>query len=120
MKNGFKLKLIKGQFENIDYGNLGEPKLTILDPPDNEGRKYENYNDKLSTNEYVDLLRKWVRKACAVTDGPVFVSITEKWVNEIEGLIWHGKVRLIRRLYWHYTFGQNNKKSYCPCIRPIY
>lgn len=120
MKNSFKLKLINGQFEDIKSQSLGRPKLTFLDPPDNEGRKYENYNDKLPTNEYVHLLRKWIQKACKITDGPVFVSVAEKWMNEVESLIWHGSILLIRRLYWHYTFGQNLKKSYCPCIRPIY
>lgn len=120
MKNDFKLKLVKGQFEDMGSKSLDTPKLTIMDPPDNQGRKYENYNDKLPADNYTRLLKIWIQKACHITDGPVFVSIAEKWVNEVEDLIWHGNVRLIRRLYWHYAFGQNNQKSYCPCIRPIY
>lgn len=114
-------RLICGHFENMKVPEIGHNiKLSILDPPDNEGRAYDGYNDKLPEDYYKCLLRAWIDKACFVTDGPVFISIAEKWVGEIEHLIRTNKTRLIRRIYWHYNFGQNNKKSYSPCVRPIY
>lgn len=120
MKDKFYPKLIEGAFETIDPQQIGKIQLTFLDPPDNEGRSYHDYKDKLSETHYTCLLRQWIDKACRITNGPVFVSIAEKWVGEVEHLIRDGHVSLVRRLYWHYTFGQNNKKSYSPCIRPIY
>jgi len=115
-------RLIQGKFEDFHNDDLSKMgiNLTFMDPPDNEGRAYDGYKDKLSDGLYRCLLRQWITKACLVTQGPVFVSLAEKWVGEIEAIIIHGQIKLMRRLYWHYTFGQNNKKSYSPCMRPIY
>jgi len=115
------INLLCGKFENIVSGL--EPcniKLCFLDPPDNAKRKYENYNDNLPRNEYVSLLNVWINKACLITNGPVFVSLAEKYIPEIEQIIWSNRINLIQRLYWFYTFGQANKKRYTPCLRPIY
>jgi len=124
MKQDFYVNLLEGSFEDLNTSEfeqaVGRPQLTFMDPPDNEGRGYSGYDDKLSHDYYRCLLRQWTEKACRFTDGPVFVSIAERWVGEIEYLIRTNQVELIRRLYWHYTFGQNNKNSYSPCIRPMY
>lgn len=128
MYNSYMQRLIQGKFEQWDISDWQLPhpdsldsiKLIFMDPPDNEGRAYDGYKDKLEDGLYAFFLRKWIRKACNLTNGPVFVSIAEKWVKEIEWLIGNGRIKLIRRLYWHYTFGQNNKNSYSPCMRPIY
>lgn len=120
MKQDFKIKLLEGSFENILSEAIGKVQMAFLDPPDNEGRQYDAYTDKIPNTTYEELLRQWIIKACKLTDGPVFVSLAEKWVGVIEYMIWIREIKLIRRLYWHYTFGQNNKKSYSPCIRPIY
>jgi len=114
------IKLMCGKFENIRQDDIGRIDLVFADPPDNEGRAYDGFEDKTTDHEYVDLLYKWVFKACEITDGPVFFSIAERWMNDMENMIYHADLKLIRRIFWHYTFGQNNKKSYSPCIRPIY
>jgi DNA modification methylase len=114
------IRLIYEKFEDVLPDNIGSVQLTFMDPPDCEGRSYNGYDDKMPDNEYVDLLIGWTRKACEITDGPVFLSVAEKWMNEIEELINRKTIKLIRRIVWHYTFGQNNKKSYSPCFRPIY
>jgi len=114
------IRLICGQFENIDAETIGPVRLAFCDPPDCEGRAYDGFDDKMPDTLYEEMLRTWTTKACALTDGPVFMSIAEKWIGVIEYMIRSGEVELIRRLYWFYTFGQNNKRSYSPCIRPIY
>jgi len=118
MYNSDMRRLIQSKFENPDLELPENIKLTFMDPPDNEGRQYDNYDDNLPCYRWT--LQQWILKACEITNGPVFVSIAEKWVDEIERLIYTDEIKLIRRLYWHYTFGQNNKNSYSPCVRPIY
>jgi site-specific DNA-methyltransferase (adenine-specific) len=112
------LKLICGKFEEISIKE--NIKLCFLDPPDNEGRAYENYKDNLTDGEYVGLLNKWMELACEITNGPVFFSVAEKWINEIEHILAFGHIKLIQRIWWHYTFGQAQKLRYTPCVRPIY
>lgn len=118
------ITLIKGQFEKIVLENplFGPNKisLSIMDPPDNEGRKYNGYDDNLPDEQYVDLLAEWLRSACYITDGPVFISFSSKWTRQVEDIIHYNNIPLIQRLQWHYTFGQAHKKRYTPSVRPIY
>jgi site-specific DNA-methyltransferase (adenine-specific) len=115
-------KLICGQFEEITKDQLGVEKihLCFLDPPDNEGRDYEGYNDKIDREEYVRLLRAWLLNAVLITNGPVFFSFAEKWIPEVERIIRCSRIPLIQRILWTYNFGQANKTRYAPCFRPIY
>lgn len=112
------IKLICGQFENIEIKDGAQ--LCFLDPPDNEGRKYENYSDRLSDDCYEHLLRVWIDKACRETYGPVFVSVAEKWIPHVERGLIDMRIPLIQRIWWHYRFGQAQKNRYALCVRPIY
>jgi len=114
------IDLLCGKFEEIDLNKYGKFNLAILDPPDNAKVKYENYKDNLKTEEYINLLNKWTLKACSLVDGPVFISIAEKWVSAMEYIIRNNSVPLYKRIYWYYKFGQANKNTYSPCIRNIY
>lgn len=116
------VKLICDKFENIPDSQLASMniKLCFMDPPDNEGRKYENYSDKLPDTQYEALLLEWIEKACYITGGPVFLSFAEKWIPVVERAIEELPVNLIQRVLWVYNFGQANKKRYAPCFRPIY
>jgi len=114
------ISLIKGQFEKIDLSNYRKFDLSFHDFPDNEKVKYENYNDNLKIEEYVELLKKWILKACDLTVGPVFISFSQKYTYFIEQIVINNNIPLIQRIYWHFTFGQANKKRYTPSLRPIY
>lgn len=113
------LNLTIGKFEDVDLSDQ-KIDLVFMDPPDNEKRKYNGYTDNLPNEEYVELLHQWTTKACHVTSGPVFISVAERWIGEMESIISKNNISLIQRIYWHYTFGQANKKRYTPSIRPIY
>lgn len=82
--------------------------------------KYENYKDNLKTEEYINLLNLWILKSCSLTDGPVFVSIAEKWMPHLEQIILDNKIKLVQRIFWYYSFCQASKKRYSSSIRPIY
>jgi len=113
------INLLCGKFEEIDFKDK-KFDLIFMDPPDNEGRKYENYSDNLLDNQYINLLNEWIYKACKISTGPVFVSFASKWIPYIENIITDNSLRLIQRIYWRYTFGQSNKTRYTPSVRPIY
>lgn len=116
------IDVIKCNFDKFCVDQKDRPKLTFLDPPDNIGLDYNGYSDNLDTMQYEGLLGGWLTKACRITDGPVFISFNEHWTHVIEGTIEANKeeIKLVQRLYWSYTFGQNCRKKYTPCIRPIY
>lgn len=112
------IELICGKFEDIEIKEKID--LSFLDPPDNEGKKYENYNDKINNLIYCNLLERWIFKACKITSGPVFVSFAEKYIPIVEKIIGNNNLKLIQRLWWYYSFGQAHKNRYSPCCRPIY
>ncbi len=119
------IQLMHRRFEDV-YGELDnldkEIKLCFLDPPDNEGREYDGYDDNLDKSDYVQLLREWIDIACRVTYGPVFVSVAERWIPDVEQGIREMRIPLIQRLWWKYNFGQAQEKQqkYALCVRPIY
>jgi len=94
--------------------------LGFFDPPDNERRKYDNYGDNLPEAEYVAQLRRWLAKADEVVSGPIFFTIAMKWLPDMELACRDLGIKVIQRIFWHYTFGQNLKTKYAPCLRPIY
>lgn len=115
-------KLVCQKFEEVTKDQLGVETihLCFLDPPDNEGRDYEGYNDEIDRDKYVHLLKSWLLNAVLITDGPVFFSFAEKWIPEVERIIRNSCIPLIQRILWTYNFGQSNKIRYTPCFRPIY
>jgi len=116
------IDLMHGKFENLAsvIKENYKVKLTFIDPPDNCGTHYQNYTDNLPNSLYVELLKLWITKCCDLTDGPVFLSIADKWVSETEYIIKKGFIPLIKRIYWHFKFGQANNYIYSPCIRNMY
>lgn len=114
------IQLICNKFEKVKSYNTPKFNLTFMDQPDNCKLGYEGYNDNLSIAEYKSLLDIWLCFACELTDGPVFISFAPNWTYEIEDAIYKNKIKLIQRLYWHWTFGQNRKDRYVPSLRPIY
>ena len=94
--------------------------LGFFDPPDNERRKYDNYGDNLPEAEYVAQLRRWLAKADEVVSGPIFFTIAMKWLPDMELACRDLGIKVVQRIFWHYTFGQNLKTKYAPCLRPIY
>jgi len=115
-------KLIHGQFELIPQTTIGQVDLIIADPPDNIGLKYDGFNDNVSLETYQENMRNWLSKMVSITDGPVFFTFNEKWIGLVERLIEELGIKLIQRLNWYYTFGQDQtrNKKYALCFRPIY
>ncbi len=112
------VQLIQGRFEVIE--NLPQVDLVIMDPPDNIGRKYEGYEDRLPEDEYGAKVSLWLAKACRLSRGPVFLTFNERWIPLVEDVIRQQNINLVQRLWWRWTFGQNQSRRYVPSLRPLY
>ncbi len=115
-----RIKLICSKFEDFEPSPSFRPSLCFADPPDNVGRKYENYGDRLSNGDYVAMLDKWLTSMNEITDGPIFLSFAEKWISDVEAILRNRGIKIIQRIVWYYTFGQASRSRYSPCFRPIY
>jgi len=114
------MRLMCGKFEELDLTEIGPVDLCIADPPDNVGKGYDGYQDRLPKTEYQRLIKKWLRRCCEVTNGPVFFTFAEQWIPDVEDAIREYGLRLIQRCWWFYSFGQCSRRRYTPCIRPVY
>jgi len=116
------IKLIHGRFEDIPVATIGNVDLIIADIPDCLDKKYPDYIDKMSKNEYKTQLHIWLTKMSKLTKGPIFLLFNERWTKEIENAISNIKIKLIQRLLWQYNFGmdQSRHNKYSLCYRPMY
>lgn len=116
------IKLFHSKFEDIDVQEIGQIDLIIGDPPDNLGLKYNDFKDKIPDAEYELNLQIWLTKMRIITKGPIFFTFNIKWTGIVEAVIDRIGIRLIQRLQWYFTFGQDQTKisKYALCLRPIY
>lgn len=114
------VQLICGQFEKLDLSSLGPVDLCFADPPDNIGKGYDNYTDRLPKAEYRQLIKEWLRRCCQVTSGPVFFTFAEQYIPDVEDAIREHKLELVQRCWWVFSFGQAQRVRYTSALRPIY
>lgn len=108
---------------------LPKAKLIFADPPDNIGLKYDNgLSDKLDVYNYYALLRRWINLTSQNAE-VIWWSI-----NHIHESCFSSSLRdfyfnyegqekpepEIRKIIWHYTFGQHNSHDLGNCYRPIF
>lgn len=107
----------------------------FADPPDNIGLKYNEYNDKLPEDEYVNLLRQWLY--CFINSArTVWFSFNVKWLKEVAGIVQEivehdgnysakktpPKERRINDKFTiqFFTFGQHRSSDFGNNMRPCY
>lgn len=116
------IELIHGRFELIGRTTIGKVDLIVADPPDNIGKKYDGFKDRLPVEEYEANILCWLCKMTDLTNGPIFFTFNEKWTKTVENAIEELSIPLIQRLQWYYTFGQDqtHNNKYALCYRPLY
>jgi len=114
--------VIHGDFLNVPHEQIGKIDLIIADPPDNIGLKYEDFDDNKSYKEYEQSIYLWLDRMINLTDGPIFFTFNQKWTQIVENAIKNLDIRLVQRIQWYYTFGQDQTRigRYALCYRPIY
>lgn len=101
--------------------------MLFADPPDNQGTKYDGYDDNLPEGEFMWKLEEWLRKCCdaapicyfsiAPRHGCYFGGLVHKyvWDHQDSATPWN-----YRQLVWYYSFGQNRQDDFVPSWRPIF
>ncbi|VAX41248.1 adenine-specific methyltransferase [hydrothermal vent metagenome] len=93
----------------------GSIDLVFADPPFNIGYEYDEYNDKLEADQYLDWSRQWMSEVVRLLkpDGTFWLAIGDDYAAEL-------KVLMTRELglhcrswvIWYYTFGVNCKHKF--------
>jgi site-specific DNA-methyltransferase (adenine-specific) len=93
----------------------GSIDLVFADPPFNIGYDYDKYDDRQSSEEYLDWSRRWMTEVDRVLkdDGTFWLAIGDDYAAEL-------KVMLTREIgmtcrswvIWYYTFGVNCKRKF--------
>jgi DNA modification methylase len=93
----------------------GQVHLAFADPPFNIGYDYDTYDDRLTTDDYLDWSRRWMQEVrrVLVPDGTFWLAIGDEYAAEL-------KVMATRELgfscrswvVWYYTFGVNCRQKF--------
>lgn len=88
--------------------------LVIADPPYNIGRKYDSYDDKRSTDEYLAMANEWIDGCRQVLrqDGSMWILIYDNLVSEVDVLCKQLGFHKRSHLIWAFTFGVNNPGNF--------
>lgn len=94
----------------------GSVDLVFADPPFNVGYGYDQYDDRLPDDEYLQWTRQWLTeiKRALLPGGSVWVASGPQYQAEIKVLM--GQVGLSWRqtVIWHYTFGPRQTTKFTP------
>ncbi len=92
----------------------GSVDLAFADPPFNIGYEYDEYEDKLEDEHYIDWSREWMSQVHRVLkdDGTFWLAIGDEYAAELK--VEAQKVGFHCRSWviWYYTFGVNCKKKF--------
>ena len=114
-----KTTLYCGDFRDIIDKNFPIFDTCFVDPPDNLGLKYDNYNDNLSDIDYQNFLETLI-DTCIVHAKTTYISFYSKYCMLIGHLLWYRRKMVeIKWLIQGFTFGQHNNKDFGNNFRPI-
>jgi len=112
-------QLVQGDcIEKLRSWAPGSIDLIFADPPYNIGYGYDEYQDTLSEDEYIDWTRQWV-SACGdalAPHGSFYLLIGDEFAADarliLRDLQRDGKLLFRNWIVWHYTFGQRCKVKF--------
>jgi site-specific DNA-methyltransferase (adenine-specific) len=89
--------------------------LAFADPPFNIGYEYDQYDDRLDSEKYLDWCRTWIGEVVRVLkpDGTFWLAIGDEYAAELKVMM-QRELGLICRSWviWYYTFGVNCKYKF--------
>jgi site-specific DNA-methyltransferase (adenine-specific) len=89
--------------------------LVFADPPFNIGYKYDVYEDRKETDDYLDWTRQWTEQVKRVLkpDGTFWLAIGDDFAAELKVLVQRDLGFCCRSwVIWYYTFGVNCTKKF--------
>ena len=88
--------------------------LIFADPPFNIGYKYDKYNDKVKSKNYIVWTKDWMTacKKVLKPEGSFYIAIGDEYAADVK--IKADELGLFMRnwIIWHYTFGQQMKNKF--------
>ena len=88
----------------------GAVDLAFADPPFNIGYEYDEYNDALESEKYLDWSRKWLGEVVRVLkpSGTFWLAIGDEYAAELKVMLTNElKMHCRSWVVWYYTFGVN-------------
>lgn len=92
--------------------------LVFADPPYNIGFKYDQYEDTLDCDKYIEWTKDWINGATRLLkpSGSMYILIGDEYAAEtrmhLKALQHQGKLLFRNWIIWHYTFGQRCKAKF--------
>ena len=88
--------------------------LIFADPPFNIGYKYDKYNDKLKSKNYIAWTKQWmtVCKKILKPQGSFYIAIGDEYAANVKIIADELGLCVRNWIIWHYTFGQQMKKKF--------
>jgi DNA modification methylase len=88
--------------------------LIFADPPFNIGYKYDKYNDKVKSKNYIAWTKDWmtVCKNVLKPHGSFYIAIGDEYAANVKVIADDLGLFMRNWLIWHYTFGQQMKKKF--------
>ena len=112
---GFLNKIICGDCIEV-LGKVKEPfaDLIFADPPFNIGYKYDKYNDKVKSKNYIAWTKDWmtVCKKVLKPAGSFYIAIGDKYAANVKVIADKLGLSMRNWVVWHYTFGQQMKNKF--------
>ncbi len=83
--------------------------LVFADPPFNWARAYDEWDDKMHDDDYLQFTYDWLDLCIngLKATGSLWVNIPDDWAAEIVMHLKQRKLSMVNWCIWHYRFGQN-------------
>lgn len=108
-------KILHGDcIEHLKRMSTSTVDLVFTDPPYNIGYEYDDYDDNLEPEKYLDLCRIWIGECHRVLKptGSFWLAISDEYVSEIDILCKNIGFKRKSWIIWYYTFGVNCRKNF--------
>ncbi|MBW8001175.1 MAG: site-specific DNA-methyltransferase [Planctomycetes bacterium] len=88
--------------------------LIFADPPFNIGYKYDKYNDKVKSKNYIAWTRDWMGACLKVLkpEGSFYIAIGDDYAANVKVIADELGLLMRNWIIWHYTFGQQMKTKF--------
>jgi len=88
--------------------------LIFADPPFNIGYKYDKYDDKVKSKNYIAWTRDWMEACLKVLKpaGSFYIAIGDDYAANIKVIADELGLSMRNWIIWYYTFGQQTKNRF--------
>lgn len=117
------MKSLKKYLGKIHHGDCikgmkklpeGSVDLVFADPPFNIGYEYDEYDDKLDTEKYLEWSKDWIQQVHRIlkADGTFWLAIGDDYAAELKIAAQQLGFHTRNWVIWYYTFGVHCKSKF--------